>query len=228
MRGDPKSFRVFGILRLIAALTLVASIATEIVDRVIHNSFLPFTYFSSFSIQTAFIAMVVLFAAGVDAVRLHPESERFTAVRMSLLVYALMTVGVYAVLLGFQADTSYATIFWPKEVIHLWVPLYIVADWTFAPGREPLRWKWLGPTAVFPTAWVLYTYTRGAITGEYPYAFLSPHSSDGWLSVALHLSGIGVFALVVAALATLMSRTWAAPRRRPGIRLRKSRPRVMR
>lgn len=219
MRGDANVLKGFGLLRLIAALLLVTSITTEIVDRVTHNSWLPWTYFSYFSIETALIATVVLFAGGVNALRLRQESERFTAVRMSLLVYALMTAGVYAVLLRFQADTSYATIFWPKEVIHLWVPLYILFDWIFAPGREPLRWKWLWTTLVFPVLWVIYTYTRGAITGEYPYRFLSPESSGGWLGVAAYLLGIGLFALAVAAGALWMSRTWALPRQRAGIPL---------
>lgn len=219
MRGDPHLFKGFGILRLIAALLLVASITTEIVDRVIHNSWLPFTYFSYLSIQTALIATIILFLGGVKSLRLRQETERFTAVRMSLLVYALMTAAVFAILLRFQADTSYATIFWPKDVIHLYVPLYILFDWLFAPGREPLRWKWLWLTLAFPLLWVIYTYTRGAITGEYPYVFLSPHSSGGWLGATLYLLGIALFALVVAALAIWMSRKWSTPRQRPELRM---------
>ena len=200
---------VVAVLRLAAGLALLTTIVIQITDRVVNNAFDPWEYFSYFTIESSLINIVVFVVGGLMALRLPTDTVLYTTVRMSALTYAVVTAGVYNLLLrGLPYSGTFEGLQWPNEIIHVWVPLFLLLDWLFSPGRPALPWKSLRLVVVFPIAWLIYTLMRGAASGGriYPYPFLDP-ATAGWGSVIGYIVGLTAFLLAIGALAVAYGRS---------------------
>ncbi len=198
--------RVVGIVRLVAGLGLLAVIVIQISDRVIAGHFDPWEYFSYFTIETSLINIVVFLVGAWMALRLPTDTVLYTAVRMSTVGFALITAGVFNLLLrNVPYVGPYEGLLWPNEVIHVWVPILILLDWLISPGRPALPWRALLVAIAYPIAWIAYTLIRGAFTDYYPYPFLNP-ATGGWVSVLIYIVALTGFLVGIAALAIAYSR----------------------
>ena len=198
--------RVVGIVRLLAGLGLLAVIVIQISDRVVAGFFDPAEYFSYFTIETSLINIVVFLVGGWMALRRPVDTVLYTAVRMSTVGFALITAGVFNLLLrNVPYDGPYEGLLWPNEVIHVWVPILILLDWLLSPGRPALPWRALLVAVAYPIAWIVYTLIRGAFTDYYPYPFLNP-ANGGWVSVLIYIVALTGFLVGIAALAIAYSR----------------------
>ena len=193
------------VLRLVLAVTVAVTIGIQIGDRVAHDAFDPAEYFSYFTIQSGLINVVVFAVGTAMALRLRRDTVLFTAVRLSALTYAVITAGVYNLLLRGVPYEGFAGLQWPNEVLHVGVPVVVVLDWLLSPGRPALPWSSLRIALVFPVAWLAYTLPRGLATGVYPYPFLDP-ATAGWGSVAAYIVALSAFIVGLVALAILYSR----------------------
>jgi hypothetical protein len=203
------SRRVVGVVRLVAGLGLLATMSIQIADRVAGNAFDPWEYFSYFTIETSLMNIVVFVVGGVLALRLPRDTVLFTTVRMATLAYAIVTAGVYNLLLRDGPAEGFQALGWPSEVMHVWMPLLIVLDWLVSPGRPALPWRSLGVVMIYPVAWLAYSLLRGAVSaGIYPYPFIDP-ATAGWGSVIAYIIGLSVGLLALGALAIAYSRRFA-------------------
>jgi hypothetical protein len=204
----PASYRrTAGILRILAGLAVLAAIGTQITDKVINNAFVPAEYFSYVTIQSSLMNIVVLLVGGIFALRYSRDTELLTAVRMSLVAYAIIVGVVYNVLLRDIVSVGYVSpITWPNEVIHVIIPVFLVIEWLLAPGRAALSFKRIGFAVAYPLLWVGFTLVRGPLTGWYPYPFLEPNGPGGWPSVWIYVVGIASFIIVMAAIAISVTR----------------------
>jgi hypothetical protein len=203
--------RVVGIVRLVAGIGLFAVIAIQIGDRVIAGHFDPAEYFSYFTIQTSLINIVVFLVGGWMALRHPSDTVLYTTVRMSTVGFALITAGVFNLLLrNVPYVGPYEGLLWPNEVIHVWVPILIVLDWLLSPGRPALPWRALVAAVIYPVGWITYTLIRGAFTGNYPYPFLDP-ATGGWGSVAIYIVALTAFLVGIAALSIAYGRRRKPP-----------------
>jgi len=198
--------RLVGAVRLLAGVGLLATIVIQINDRVVNNAFDPWEYFSYFTIETSLMNIVVFIVGGVLAFRLSRDTELFTTVRMATLTYAIITAGVYNLLLRNVPYNGFQGLSWPNEVIHVWIPILIVLDWLISPGRPALSWKALRVVMIYPLLWLAYSLVRGAVSnGIYPYPFLDP-ATAGWGSVIAYIVALSLVLLGLAALAIVYSR----------------------
>lgn len=197
--------RVAGALRIVAALVVFATITTQITDRILNDAFDPSEYFSYFTIQSGLITIVVFAVGGVMALRLPGDTVLFTAVRASTLSYAVVTAGVYNLLLRNVPYEGFLGLQWPNEVLHVWIPIVVVLDWLLTPGRPAVPWSALRIALVFPVAWLVFTLVRGAVTGIYPYPFLDP-ATAGWGSVIAYIVGLSAFIVGIVAAAIAFTR----------------------
>ncbi|MCU1410871.1 MAG: hypothetical protein JWR04_1578 [Rhodoglobus sp.] len=200
---------IVGALRLAAGLALLTTIVIQVTDRALNNAFDPWEYFSYFTIESSLINIAVFFVGGAMALRLAVDTGWFTTIRMATLTYAVVTAGVYNLLLRNVPYTGdFVGLQWPNEVIHVWVPLFILLDWLFSPGRPALPWRSLRVVVLFPVAWLLYTLMRGAASGGeiYPYPFLDP-ATAGWGSVVAYIVGLTAFLVAIGALAVTYGRS---------------------
>ena len=202
---SPKTARTAaGAARLAVAATLLVALIYQIVDKIEHNDLEPSTYYTLFTIESTMIAIVVVAVGGVLALRRPVDPLGYTAVRVAITSYAVMTAVVYNLLLRGLPDQGYVGPQWPGEIMHVWFPIYIALDWLFAPGRPRLGWRALLVVIVYPLLWLGFTLVRGSIDGWYPYPFLDPAS--GWGSVLVYILVITAFVVGVAALLIAYSR----------------------
>ncbi|PPF60587.1 hypothetical protein C5E11_16705 [Clavibacter michiganensis] len=195
-----------GAVRLLAGIGLLVTIVIQINDRVVNNAFDPWEYFSYFTIETSLMNIVVFIVGGILAFRLSRDTELFTTVRMATLTYAIITAGVYNLLLRNVPYNGFQGLSWPNEVIHVWIPILIVLDWLVSPGRPALSWKALRVVMIYPLLWLAYSLVRGAVSnGIYPYPFLDP-ATAGWGSVIAYIVALSLVLLGLAALAIVYSR----------------------
>jgi hypothetical protein len=202
--------RVFGFLRIAVGLLVLAALVTQVTADLLHDSFKPGEYFSYFTIESSMMNVVVLLVGGSLALRGPRDTELFTSVRVAVLSYAVITGLVYNVLLrNIPGDGSYEPPRWCNEVMHVWVPIFIVLDGLLAPGRARVPWKRLWLVVSYPLAWLAFTMIRGALTGWYPYPFLEPAGPGGIPSLLVYVVGIAAFIVAVASAAIGFARLTA-------------------
>ncbi|MBO9626438.1 MAG: Pr6Pr family membrane protein [Microbacterium sp.] len=208
------------VAQLVRTLGIAANAQTEWgghIPTVVSN------FFSFFTIESNVLAAVALAVGAVWALRTRgPDAvePRWLAVLLLCAsTYMIVTGVVYNLLLRGIELPQGATVPWSNEVLHVVIPLVMLADVLFAPRRRRLGWGAVGIAAIFPIAWVVYTLVRANLvvspaTGEpwwYPYPFLNPHlpgASAG--SVAAYVVLIAVIILGVAALVVWAGRIRAS------------------
>ena len=199
--------RALGVFSALAGLALLAALVTQVTDQIAAGRFEADEYFHYFTIQTALINAVVLVVGGIEAFRRTVDTSLYTAVRASIVAYAVVTGLVYNVLLrAIPNDDGYVGPVWPNELLHVWIPIFIAVEFVVNPTRTRLGWGTIGIAVSFPLAWVGVTLLRGAIEGWYPYPFLEPMGPAGVGGVAAYVLGIAVLIIALAALAVLVTR----------------------
>jgi hypothetical protein len=116
-------------------------------------------------------------------------SSRFASLRGASVLYMLTTGIVYAVLLSGHHNS----IPWVNTVLHRVMPIAVAFDWLIDPPRAPLQPRravlaWMA----FPVLYIAYTLVRGPIAHWYPYFFVNPAHSGGYLFVAVSTIVIGL------------------------------------
>jgi hypothetical protein len=192
------------LLRVCRALLALAAIAAIGYDVSSGPGVSDGDYFSYFTVlSNLFAAAMLIYGA------LRPAHERSRAVELlrgAAVVYILTTGIVYLVVLSGRAPTYP----WVNAILHYLMPVAVTLDWLLDPPHVHLdRARSVVLWMVFPVLYIIYTLARGAIVNWYPYLFVNPHRSGGYLLVAgdVLAVGIGIVALIVAT-------TWAGNRRR--------------
>ncbi len=172
-------------------------------------------YFSYFTVLSNLYAATILIYGALRPT--HERSRTVELLRGAAVVYILTTGIVYLVLLSGHSPTYP----WVNAILHYVMPVAVTLDWLLDPLRIRLD---LARTSVlwmaFPVLYVAYTLVRGAIVGWYPYFFVNPHRSGGYLLVAgdCIAVGIGILTLIAAT-------TWAGNRRHDSPHARGAQPR---
>jgi len=193
--------------RAAAGLAVVAAITYEVLHLNGRANWVAGNYFSYFTvISNIFAAAVVLAAAGPFA---HSPPRRLDLLRGAATVYILTTGIVYALLLS----GGKAQIPWVNTVEHQVMPIAVPLDWLLVAPRGTIGWRRALPWMAFPIVYVAYTLIRGVLRHPhwYPYPFLDPDSSGGYLKVLASSIGIGV-----GILALIWLVCWAGNRLSPG------------
>jgi len=144
-------------------------------------------FFSFFTIQANLIAIGVLVMEALGGLGL--SDARRAAFRGASVLYLTMTGLVYAVLLSQLPMVKEIVHPLADGVHHLLMPLWVLFDWVVEPPRDRPGYRrslwWLS----YPLGFLFFSLIRGAITGWYPYPFLSPDEPGGWMAVGI-VSGV--------------------------------------
>jgi hypothetical protein len=216
----------FALFRVAAAAAGIAAIVGQLMTSLdywpkngVTNLTLSVTnFFSFFTIQSNVGAIVVFLIGAVLLVRgSMADPHWFLVLRTCVTTYMVVTGIVYNLLLrGVQLPQG-ATLEWSNEILHVAVPILILLDWLFAPGRRAVEWKTIGIVIIYPLVWVVYTMVRGPFTpnevlGEsywYPYPFLNPNLPGNTVgSVAFYIILIALVIAATAAGVIAISRRW--------------------
>ena len=213
---------LFSVLGIAAIATQFASSATAIASKGGAVGAFVVNFFSFFTIDSNVLAVVVLLVGAFFAfARVGDDPNWYTVLRAVATTYMATTGIVYNLLLRNIALPQGQTVQWSNEVLHVVIPLYLVLDWFFAPGRAPLRNRALWWIVGFPIVWAVYTLIRGPFAGDpvtgvmpwYPYPFLNPATSrNGYLSVSFYVILIAVVISAVGFGVVWVSRRWPGTR----------------
>ena len=209
--------------RIAASLLTLAAIAAQL-TRSLQNALdattewgghLPTVaanFLSFFTIEANFLSAIVLLIGAIWALRHRATTDaepRWLAVLLVCVsTYMIITGIVYNTLLRSVELPQGVTVPWSNEVLHVVIPLFLLADVLFAPRRRALGWNTIFITAIFPIVWAVYTMVRANLiiapaTGNpwwYPYPFLDPRLvPGGYLGVSAYILGIAVAVIGVAA-----------------------------
>lgn len=171
--------------------------------------------FSSMTIQSNVLcALVLLWGATDDPSRRDPALVDW--IRGAITLYLVMVGIVVAVLLsGAQADLA-VPIAWVDAVVHQWAPLLVLADWLIIPPRTRMSLRRAMLWLVYPLLYVIYSLIRGEIVDWYPYPFLNPERSGGYVGVAGYCVAITLTYLLmtwlVVAIGTYLRQERGEPR----------------
>lgn len=198
-----------GVLRLGFGLLGLATVFILMVDRWDAPGFRVANYFSFFTIQSNLLAAAMLLYGAARIWR--PETlPRRDALRGAVLIYLSLTGIVYGVLLSGDDEALQTALPWANNVLHRIIPLVMVADWLLDRPRTVLTWRQARWWLVYPLAYVVYSLIRGPIVDWYPYPFLDPNESGGYLGVAAYCVGITIGVLLASWVILWSSRRWAA------------------
>lgn len=217
---------VLGFAAIIAQLTRTIQNAVE-ADTTWggHLPTVSANFLSFFTIESNLLAAVVLAIGAVWAWTRGRDSEReprwFAVLLVCVSTYMIVTGIVYNLLLRNVELPQGVTVVWANEVLHVVIPLFLLADVLFAPKRRALPWITMLIAAAFPIVWAVYTLVRANViiapaTGDpwwYPYPFLDPHLvPGGYLGVSGYIVGIAGAIIGVAAFVVWVARRRDAPR----------------
>jgi hypothetical protein len=202
---------VVGGLRLLAAAVGLVALVGNFVYVLGFSTFTSFNYFSYFTQQSNMSNVVVLVGSGVAALRGRSESPLFVSVHALVTTYVIVSGIVYGIIVAESLANGYAIgVPWSSQVLHFWIPSYVLVDWVLAPGRSRISWKVLGVVLVYPVVWGVATIVRGADVGWYPYFFLDP-AQVSWPGEFLMYNAIAL-GTIVGVLTGLIALSHLRPR----------------
>ena len=173
-------YRIVTILLIFTAL-LVQSIVLNNSGGNLGN------FFSYFTILSNIFAAVVL---SISIVKSEPTNILVSNLRGASTLYLIITFAGFVVLL--QGDQGFL-LGWVNLVLHYLSPAMVLFDWILYPISVNIPFRlasiWTIPSVLYLT----YSLVRGSTTLWYPYSFLNPNQSGGYLTVFGYFMGVTLF-----------------------------------
>jgi hypothetical protein len=148
---------------------------------------------SYFTIESNLLIGGVSLALAADPRRDGPV---FRVLRLDALLCIAVTGIVYNTVLRGVVDLTGAGLF-SNAMLHVLAPVFAVVVWLWAGPRPRVGARTVWWSVVYPIAWLVYTFVRGAATGWYPYPFLDVHEL-GYAGALTNAALVAVVFLVLA------------------------------
>ncbi|WP_350347851.1 Pr6Pr family membrane protein [Agromyces sp. G08B096] len=216
---SPRTARRFlGGFRLAVAVLEVVAIVGNFQYVLGFRFFATANFFSYFTIQSAFLAVLVLVVGGVFALAAPRDPAWLGIVRTIATVYVVVSGIVFGLIVSQASTRDYRIeVPWSDTLLHFVVPALALVAWTtdsIMAVNPRVPWSTIGWVLAYPTLWLGYTLVRGQDVGWFPYFFLDETQVGGWSGVVLYcLLCLTIFVAVTAGLVALNRRLWARRRR---------------
>jgi hypothetical protein len=149
------------LIELVTAIVSGPGVAPSHAERIVR-------LFSYFTIESNLLIGGVSLALAADPRRDGPV---FRVLRLDALLCIAVTGIVYnTVLRGLTTLTPSGAV--ANAMLHDLAPLFAVVVWLWVGPRPRVSARTVWWSVVYPIAWLVYTFLRGAATGWYPYPFL--------------------------------------------------------
>jgi hypothetical protein len=198
------------VVRLVLGLATLTAVVIQGLHLHQAGSFNPANYFGYFTNLSNILAAGILIISAVYLMQSRKPSGTDDLLRGAATLYMAITGVVYAVLLS--GEDLGLLLPWVNILLHIIMPLAVVADWIYQPPRAKLSLRQLPYWLIFPGVFLIYTLIRGAVVHWYPYPFLNPDKVDGYGGVALY--SLGVLGAFMALGWLLMRLSSLLPRKR--------------
>lgn len=195
-----------GTYRAAGGLAILAAVGYQVAKGLEGSHWSAADYFSYFTILSNLFAAGILLSGALHSD--GPRSPGVELLRGAAVVYMLTTGIVYAVLLSGQDSATP----WVNTIVHRVMPVVVALDWVIDPPRTQLSIRGTLVWLSFPLTYIAYTLIRGAVVDWYPYFFVNPNHSAGYLGVAG-----GCLAVGAGILALILLTTWVGNSRSASI-----------
>lgn len=196
--------KLASVLRLAVAVGITIAVAATFVDTASRVAVNPFNFFGFFTLQSNMLTAVVFFVSAGVVLRGSAQPRWLVLARAAVTTYMIIVGIVYAVLLAPLGAAGGVPLPWANTVLHIIVPIYVIADWVLFADRPALSFRSFWVVLLYPVVWVAVVLVRGATDGWFPYPFLDP--ALGYGTVVLYCLGIAVSVIVVGAGVWALSR----------------------
>ncbi|MEU4364801.1 Pr6Pr family membrane protein [Promicromonospora sp. NPDC023987] len=173
--STPERAPLARVLHLLVAVLALGGFAIELVVALTSGPGLAPTHaermvrlFSYFTIQSNLLIGGVSVALAINPRRDGPV---FRVLRLDALLCIVITGIVYNTVLRGLVELTGAGLV-SNSMLHVLSPLFALVVWTWAGPRPRVTVRTVWWSVVYPIAWLVYTFLRGAATGWYPYPFL--------------------------------------------------------
>ncbi|WP_194637379.1 Pr6Pr family membrane protein [Agreia pratensis] len=180
------------------------------------SSFSTVNYFTYFTNQSNAAGVVVLAIGAWLSFRRPTDPGWLMTARMLTATFTIISGIVFGLIVSQAGDYNYRIVVpWSSQLLHFWIPSYVIVDWVVAPGRTRIPWRRLWLVLIYPLVWGGFTMIRGSIVGWYPYFFLDPGQVSGPLEFAAYSGAILLVIVGLAAglIALTRRRAHDAPRK---------------
>jgi hypothetical protein len=197
----------FGAIAVVVGTALVIQLVLVFTNGQDVNSFQPTTsqslgerlvnLFSYFTIQSNLFVLGTSIALAVSIGR---DGRLWRVLRLDALLGIIITGLVYDfVLAGLVHPTGWALA--ATIGFHYISPWATLLGWLIFGPRPRMSWRVMALAFIWPLAWLVLTFVRGALTGWYPYPFLDVDL----IGLADSLRNSAVILLVAIAIAALLT-----------------------
>ncbi|MDB5161761.1 MAG: FAR7a/AIG1-like family protein [Candidatus Saccharibacteria bacterium] len=181
--------------KLFFGLLGFSAIITEIATTVERGTFNAANFFSYFTIESNIIAVIVLLTSALYTYA-GKKSVWLDYFRGAATFYMVVTGIVFAFLLSGITGVELTAVPWDNTVLHYLIPVAIAIDWMMNPPVRRFSYRQALAWLIFPILYLIYSLSRGAIVGWYPYPFINP-ANGGYEQVLITSMGILVGGLVL-------------------------------
>ncbi|MGW9630615.1 Pr6Pr family membrane protein [Agromyces sp. NPDC055520] len=221
-----RSRRALGVFRVLIALLEIVALVGNFQYVLGFRLFATANFFSYFTVQSAFAAVVTLGIAAAFALFAPRDPAWLGILRTMVTIYVLVSGIVFGVIVAQASTRDYRMeVPWSDTVLHFVVPALALIAWSVdsvMAVNPRVPWSTVGWVLVFPSIWLVYTLFRGADLGWYPYFFLDEAQVGGPAGVALYcLLVVVIFVALTAVLVAVNRMLWRRAQAR-----RASRPRT--
>lgn len=207
--------KLSGVIQLLIAGAITVSIYWQIADRVTAGYWRPEEYFTLVTIQMCMLTAIVCYITAWQTFISKRDAKWVTIARFCVVTYMMIVGLVYNLLLRDAPadpngwDFAYQWPVIPNEILHVWVPIFLLIEWLMVAGSTRMRYKqvvWLWAYAI---AWISFTLIRGYQIDWWPYWFLDPADSkvNGFGGQAMYLAAILAFMIVVGIILVFLEKT---------------------
>lgn len=186
------------VLAILGWFALAAQFQLMMSDGVAPAPQLLIRYFSYFTISTniivAFCSTLQLFAPQSKWGAYFSKPTTLTAITVYIIIVGI----VYNLILRFLWQPEGLQRL-ADELLHLVIPFLFLFYWIFFVPKSTLKWSDLWPWLIYPLLYIVYTFTRGFLSGWYPYPFLNV-TVIGWSKALLNSIGISIIFVAVSLL----------------------------
>ena len=197
--GRPRLRLAVGVARLCVAIVGIVALIGDFQYILGFSSFSTVNYFTYFTNQSNAAGVVVLGIGAWLSFRRSTDPGWLMTARMLTATFTIISGIVFGLIVSQAGDYNYRIVVpWSSQLLHFWIPSYVIIDWIFAPGRTKIPWRRVWLVLIYPLVWGGFTMIRGSIVGWYPYFFLDPGQVSGPLEFAAYS---GAILLVIVGLA---------------------------
>jgi hypothetical protein len=165
---------------------------------------------SYFTIQSNVIVLAASITLALAPAR---DGRVWRVLRLDSLLAIAITGIVYNTLLARLVHLDGLAL-WTNAALHIVSPVATIGVWLLVGPRPRITWGAVGWAFVWPVAWIVSTFVRGAVTGWYPYPFMNA-AELGYPRAIGVTSLVVLLALVLAAALVHLDRRLRPSNRRP-------------